>query len=139
MTTRNYFYNWLIAIFVIIFIILLIAVLSGCKTSRTVTVTKTEFDSTAIHQRDSLRLSIKEIVQKHELDIEAIKNTGVTDSINQSLELRHESDSLAIKNLTALEHSVSKSKPSGIFAAWWLLPLGIVLGAAGMYKFKKKN
>lgn len=66
-----------IALFTL-FIMLLCLIFSSCKTSHEVTRLVIERDSTSQKVRDSASEVITELKQKHILDIESIKNTGVT-------------------------------------------------------------
>jgi len=50
---------------------------AGCKTSHEVTRTTYVKDSTSLHVRDSADQVISQLKQRYELDIQAIKNTGV--------------------------------------------------------------
>ena len=59
------------------FAMMLLPIIYGCRTSHELTTQYVERDTTSKHVRDSATQVITELVQRHELDIQAIKNTGV--------------------------------------------------------------
>lgn len=93
-------------------------VLCSCKTTKAVTQTKTEYDSTAIHQRDSLSLEIKKQSELHKRELEEIRNTGVTfqpncDTVIIDANCNYDS---AMRIINALKNSVRINKDGSIEA-----------------------
>jgi hypothetical protein len=60
------------------YLLITLILISSCKTSKVITRTLLETDSTSIVERDRLRKDSTAMVATHKKEIEIIKNTGIT-------------------------------------------------------------